>query len=267
MEKPSKESLLKLLDLISKISELEGNQWFRKELSNRFYEKSFSDSFPEYFKKQKQQYKIKGRNFYSDIKDKNLRNELVIDFVEMSWYQSINNINRFMLFAFYQMENLINYYCLISNSFEKIIVNKDFYSHSYNEKFTVIPYDSFYFKETKKPLEKINIWAKLTYWAIDSNSIDWESNNHYNISNLIKFRNENSHRNSELVNEELVQLINTIKKADITVLSFYINILKYISKSLDKVNPEVKKLEIKVERKKIEGPKVIGKIDLPNYKK
>lgn len=267
MDNPTKENLIKLLDLIEKLSQKEENKWFKDELSNRFIKKPNIESFPEYFKAQKLQYRLKGRNFYSKINDKKLSTELINDFIEMSWYQSVNNIDRFLLFVFYQMENLINYYCKVSNVFEKLKLNKDCYTHSYNERFTIIPYDSFYFKGVQKPLEKINIWAKLTYWMCDSKSIDWELKNHFNISNLINIRNKNSHRSSELINEDLLSLINSIKKSDITAFSFYVNILKHILKTFEKVNPEVRKLEIMTDIKKLKGPNIIGKIDLDRYKK
>jgi hypothetical protein len=265
MDNPTKENLIKLLDLIEKLSQKEEHKWFKDELSNKFSEKSNIDSFPEYFKAQRLQYKIKAKNFYSTINDKKLKLELINDYVEMSWHQSVNNIDRFLLFVFYQMENLINYYCKISNAFEKLELNKDYYTYSFNEKFNIITYDSFYFRGNQKPLAKINIWAKLTYWMHDSDSIEWESKNHFNLSNLINIRNKNSHRNSEIKNEDMLSLIESIKKSDITAFSFYVNILKQILKSFEKVNPKLRKLEIKPTKQKLKGLSVKGKIDLAKY--
>lgn len=260
MDKPTKENLTKLLKLIEIISKNEENKWFLNELSNRL---NTNLSFPEYFKLQKSQYRVKGKNFYKSIKNKKLKIELVNDYIEMSWYQSVNNIDRFLLFAYYQMENLINYYCKISNVYEKLKLNKDYYTHSYSDNFQIVTYDSFYYNDKQKPLSKVSIWAKLTYWMYDSESIDWEKKNHINFSNLINIRNKNSHRSSEILNKDLESLIKILKKSDISILSFYTSILKFILKSYDRINPEPQKINYNLNRnKKLKGLTIKGKIDL-----
>ena len=264
MENPNKESLKKLINLIENLSSIEDNLWFKNELLLKLGGDPKIESFPEYFKSQKLQFKIKARNFYSEINDTKLKNELVNDFIEMSCYQSVNNVNRFVLFTFYQMENLINYYCRVSNSFEKIKKNKDYYTHSYSKGFNITPVDSFFFNNEPKAIEKINIWSKLTFWMKDSNSVDWERENHTNFFNLITIRNANSHRNSELNNDGLLIKIEKLKKSDLTALSFYISILKHITSTLRNVNTEVKRLEVKRESNKLKGTTVMGKIDLGN---
>lgn len=260
MDNPTKENLTKLLSLIERISQIEENKWFKDELHRKL---SINFSFPEYFKAQKLQYKVKAKNFYKSIDNLKLKNELVDDYIEMSWYQSVNNIDRFLLFAYYQMENLINYYCKISNVYEKLKLNKDYYTHSYSEKFQIVTYNSFYYKERQSPLSKVSIWAKLTYWMYDSKSFDWERKNHLNISNLINIRNKNSHRNSDKVNKDIETLIEILKKSDISILSFYIGILKFILKSYDRIDPEPKKINYNLNRKKkLKGLTIKGKIEV-----
>lgn len=262
MENPSKASLEKLLHLIYELCTLEENKWFKDTLSSKFSSNTGFENFPSFIKHQKNQFRLKGKSFYLIISDPKLKKELIEDYMEMSWYQSINNLNRFMLFAFYQMENLLNYYISISNAFEKINANKNYYTHQYASNFTVLVYDGFFYKEEMKSIESINIWSKLTFWMIDSNNKEWEKLNHRNIGNLISIRNANSHRSSNSNNEYVENTIEILRKSDFSSLSFYINVLKGILESYKTVDPTVKIFENKMERQKLPGLKIVGKIDL-----
>ncbi len=274
MDNPNKESLEKLLHLIDELCQIEGNKWFEEKLKNKFSKGYNFENFPEFLKAQKLQFKIKGRSFYSSIKDKKLKKELIDDYIEMSWYQTVNDVSRFILFCFYQMENMLNSYISISNAYEKIKVNKDYYSYSYSEKFSFVPYDRFFYKkfknnvneEYKNPIEKIDIWSKITFWMIDAKLQDWEKENHWNISNMINIRNANSHRNSSIQNNKLGEEIKKLKSSDFSRLGFYINILRKIIESFKKIDPKVKKYDVVTKRPKLEGPKFSGeKIDLDKY--
>lgn len=267
MKNPSKESLEKLLRLIDELCACEENQWFKEALSSKFGGKNGFENFPAFLKHQKNQFKIKGRSFYAAIADEKLKKELVDDYIEMSWYQSVNNLNRFMLYVFYQMENLLNYYISISNAFEKIDTNKNYYIHKYPPKFTVIVYDSFFYKNEEKSIKDISIWSKLTFWMIDSNNKDWEKMNHRNINNLISTRNAISHRNSNSNNKYVDDTIDALKKSDFSSLSFYFNVLKKILETYNYVNPEVVKYDVKMERQKVTGPKQVGFIEPSKFSK
>ncbi|WP_418637583.1 hypothetical protein [Winogradskyella sp.] len=267
MENPSKESLQKLLRLIGELCEIEENHWFKESLASMLSVNYEFENFPEFLKHQKNQFRLKGKSFYESIGDVKLKKELVGDYIEMSWYQSINNLDRFMLFAFYQMENLLNHYITISNAYEKIDKNKDYYTHQYKSNFIVLVYDSFFYNNKKKSIDKINIWAKLTFWMKDSDNVKWEQLNHRNISNLISVRNANSHRNSNSKNEYVVNTIETLKKLDISSLGFYYNVLRKVLESYKDVNPNVKVYEVSTSKTKLQGPKQVGYVDLSKIKK
>lgn len=261
MTKYSKESLEKLLDLIDEICKDEENLWFKEKLGKN----NISD-FPSYFKLLKKQYKIKGENFYKKIEKGKLRNQLISDFSEMMWFQNINNINRFLLFLFYQYENMINFYCIKSNAYDKIESNKNYFIHQFNPTFTVICVDSFFKNEIRNPIEKVNIWAKTIFWILDSKNIDWEKNNHNNISNLIQTRNQNSHRNTFSNGMENLTAIEMLVKSDFSSLSFYINILKKLIETINTINPNEKINDNKTlsELPKLKGLKILGTIDTFN---
>ena len=272
MSNPKLESLDKLLDFIDDLCKKEENKWFKEKLIEKFSTSTGFENFPSFLKYQKKQFRIKGRHFYANVKDEKLKQELINDYVEMAWYQSINNMNRFVLFAFYQMENLLNYYVILSNGLEKINANKDYFTISYDDKFNIdclngfFSYDRYKNEYTPKPIEKINIWSKLTFWVLDSDSKEWEKFNHSNISNMINIRNANSHRSSNTNNDSTNKTIEYLNKSDFSSLGFYINILKRIVDSFEKVDPKVKIYEIKIERKKLAGLTVKGNIDLSKAK-
>ncbi len=268
MNNPKVESLEKLLDLIDKLCIQEENQWFKEKLVEKFSKSPGFENFPEFLKYQKKQFKIKGRYFYEKIKDEKLKLELINDFIEMSWYQSINNVNRFALSTYCQMENLLNFYSIKSNAFEKIFANKNYYTIKYTDKFTVESLKSYFYypydKNTFKSIEKVNIWAKITYWVLDSKikMTDWEKDYHSSTSNLINIRNITTHRSSISKNDSTKNTIAYLKKADLSSLGFYINILKEIVGTLKDIDPTVKIHDINLEKPKIKAPKIVGKIDL-----
>lgn len=241
MNNPSKANLEKLLNLIDEICAIEENRWFKESLSSKFSSENGFENFPAFLRYQKSQFRIKGRLFYKDIPDIKLKNELINDYIEMSWYQSINNLDRFMLFVFYQMENLINYYILISNAFEKIRVNKEYSTYEYSPKFIVnIKKDFYNHNNDEKSIEKIRVWSKLTFWMIDSKNYDWEEKNHRNLSNLITIRNSISHRSSNIKNEYIDRFIKNLKESSFSDLGYYINVLKKILESCKSVDSNVK---------------------------
>lgn len=256
-----RESLEKLLLLLEEICNDEENLWFKNRLHEQFSE--IGDNFPSYFRHLKKQYKIKANTFYKDIPDNNLKVKLTQDYVEMSWYLGINDVNRFCLFTYYQIENLLNYYITESNAFEKIKTNKNYFIKQFNEKFTVVCFDKFFQNETNQSLDKINIWAKIVYWALDSNSEDWENQNHSNISNLVNIRNTNSHRNStQGPNEKNEETLKYLARSDYSNFGFYANILKKIRDSLNKISTKVELKRSGTVVEKPKGPTIVGNIDL-----
>jgi ASC-1-like (ASCH) protein len=237
MAKYSKESLEKLLLLIDEISNQEENLWFRNELIMRFNNNSTGfENFPSFLIHQKKQYKIKGKKFYNSINNTKLKLQLQNDYSEMLWNQGINNINKFLLFAFYQLENMLNYYCSELKAHDKINFNKEKYKVDITEKFKVSCYNSFFKFESKTEIEKVDIWAKIIFWTVQTNNLDWEKANHSNFTNLVQIRNENSHRHSLLVNNRNEKTINNLSVSDFSSLGYYISLLKKIKDSIENEN-------------------------------
>ncbi len=232
MSKTNKESLEKLLVFISDICEREENKWFKRALIQKLTSDNGFENFPEFVKYQKKQFKLKGNIFYSDITDKKLKKQLADDYIEMCWYQSINRIDRFLLFAFYQMENLLNYYARTTNAHDKIEKNNKKYTHEYAPKFIVTTHTSFFQKGKRNPIEKVNIWAKVTYWMIETGFVIWEKSNHSAISNLINVRNNESHRDSQKNSKYVDSVLLFHKKSDFSALGFYTGVIKKIAETV-----------------------------------
>lgn len=233
MKEVKKENLEQLLDFIEEICNKDEFQWFKISLLNNLSTDNGFENFPEFIKYQKKQFKLKANIFYKNITDSKLKNQLVNDYIEMSWYQSINRTERFLLFVFYQVENLLNYYIKKSNAHIKIKSNRSKYFIEYSKSFKVDSYKSFInYKGENISINKINIWAKITYWVIDSNSIVWEKSNHSTISNLINVRNNQSHRNSQNENKNVDNILLFHKKADFSSLGFYIQVIKKIYETI-----------------------------------
>lgn len=267
----NKDTLQKLLLLISDISNDPKNLWFKDELHTIYgtpQPPAFND-FPTFLKHLKRNYRIKAKEFYKNIKDPKLKNELVKDNVEMQWYQTSQDVERFLLSTFHQVENLLNYYCIKTDSYSKIEKDKNKYRHSFGP-IHIICFDNFYDNRTgeKREIAKVTpIYAKIAYWLLHSNRVNWYSSSSYNMSNLIKIRNKTSHRSSTSPSDKnVLQTLKLLKKQDFSSLSFYINILKEIVKSIDELDNKsiaIQPVEINPSSK---GPKILGKIDLPERK-
>lgn len=275
-------NLQNLLKLVKELSSKDDLEWFKNDLilhfssstkptdstDNKSLKNNFKfNDFPSFLRFQKKNFRLKGKTFYVNIKEIELKNQLINDFVEMNWFLNMNDIDRFMLFTFYQFENLLNYYCTKSNCFEKIEKNKNFFIESFAENFVVICSDNFFYKTECKSIEKVSIWAKLVFWFKDSNNDEWEEGNHTNISNLIFIRNKNAHRQPKYSNEKVINTISRLEKQDISKFSFYINILSHILKSFEFIDTRVVELNIKNKKNKRIGTKQVGFIDPETFKK
>lgn len=263
-----RESLEKLLDLIKEICSDEENKWFREKLiSDLLDSKTKSVDFREYFLLLKKQLRLKGNHLYKDIKDAELKRQLLDDYVKMNWYQINNDMKLAIVYAFFQMENMLNYYIQKSNAYHKIESKKEFYKYSPNEKFDVNCYKNFFDGKHKKEVNNITIWPKIIYWACDENKIDYIRNHTSTFSNLIKVRNEENHRNTMRASETQ-NTIDYLKNGDFSEFSFYTNILKTIYKSCIKIDGKiVEKGNINEMNKPKKGLTVVGKIDLSKIPK
>lgn len=265
----NKESLSKLLLLIDEIGAKPENSWFKEVLTQKFGGASGSsfDDFPTFLMHLKKNYKLKATEFYKNIHDKKLKKELVKDNVEMQWYQATHDVERFLLFTFYQVENLLNYYCIKADAYDKIEKDKNRYQHSFG--FTVICYDNFFNKNSGStiPIEKVNpIYAKIAFWLVNSTRTGWYKSysNSYNMSDLIKTRNLISHRSSTSEPDaNILKRIESLRRKDFSSLSFYINILKEIVKSIAELSDNSVTIHpAEVVHSQKTRLKIVGKIDL-----
>jgi len=236
MGKHKKESLEKLLPIIYEICESPENSWFKDALYKKLnVERSnpYMMAFPGYFALLKKQFKIKANKFYSPITNKKLKSELIEDCIKMFWYQVNNDIEQLFVFAFFQMENLLNHYITITKAHEKILLNQNYYTHKFSDTFVVNCHKSFFsVKGDKYDLKKISIWAKIIYWVYDTNNLSLLTSN--NFSNLVNIRNSTNHRNSNIA-YEVNPTVEFLKNSDYSSFGYYINILKEISKSISKI--------------------------------
>ncbi len=263
MTKYSKESLEKLLILIREICADDANEWFKNLLYTPSNDESQRNDFASILRHIKRQHKVKANTFYDKIVDKKLKAQLVSDYIEMLWYQNLNNIERFMIFVFYQMENLLNHYCKVNDCYKTIQSDKSSFRIEFNPKFIVSCHNSFFDERGEKSIEKVSIWAKLVFWTIHSNNVQWESTNHQNFQNLINIRNQNSHRYSALDYAYNLTTITTLTKADFSSLGFYTALLKKISESFINDSPQIRVNQPTATAR----PKVVGFMDLSTIKK
>jgi len=115
----NKEQLKKLLEFLDEIVKDKDNYWFLEELRNRYGKKINLNSITQNINDIREALQIRGANSikYEYIKNEALRNQLLVDNLRMENYalelKTLDETERFYNFcvnAFYQIENLINYY-------------------------------------------------------------------------------------------------------------------------------------------------------------
>lgn len=233
-----KEKLIKLISLVKEIIEKPGNEWMKYELGMIHIDNNRENwQLPSgYINFLKKQYRLKAREFYKSISESGLKEELIKDYQEMLWYKMLNNIERQYLFAFYQIENIINYYLIKNNPFENIKNNPEKYKIKYNEKFSIETY-SYFFDKNGNPREIhriVSIPSKLAYWAVETNNVGWllDKPIKFHMDILVKIRNSVSHRNYMEDNESLRIYIEEFKRGDDSNHGYIIRIIKKIKSSI-----------------------------------
>jgi hypothetical protein len=217
MAKHKKESLEKLLKLIEEISSDSENLWFKEELSKRFQNDSTKDD--DIFKNTetiKKHLSISPQLSidYSFINHNILKNRLELDNLRMENVRidlkekdEIKRIYDYIIYAFYQIENLINFFY-----FSKYPDIKDFIIHLES-----IPYTKFKKNSYQTDISDITISTKIytfnrTYFKIDEASVG------YSIDSLRRIRNEGLHRCTVIIrkgsNNENEKLYRFLKNAN-----------------------------------------------------
>jgi hypothetical protein len=202
----NKEQLKKLLDFIDALSNEQGNEWFVEELKKRYIPNTeLGYSLRNDIEYIRDILGIKGKVSidYSFIKHDLLREQLIIDNIRMEnsalQLKNSNEVERFYNFcvnAFYQIENIINYYYFISFPAIEDLMN---HLEKNNPKYER--------KEKHKTIADIDVAVKLyafgnVFFPSRTGSPDSTS---FQVSDLRKVRNEGLHRCSIIMSSKVEQ--------------------------------------------------------------
>lgn len=121
-----KDKLIKLLDLVTELSHIPGNEWYKNKLTARF---SKDDSTRVCNHQLDEIYELcinkivekQAFNFYNGFKLLEIKEKLISDFVRMEKFRRQNNFEDFCLAAFQQIEAIVNR--LSTNELQELIVS------------------------------------------------------------------------------------------------------------------------------------------------
>lgn len=258
--KYNKQNLLSLIHLIGDLCSRQELKWFREQLINHLL---LAERESEYsrLRYQKMQLRKKGVEMYKGLVSKELKNSLAEDYMKSAIYWSLNDVSNAILYVFYQLEILLNEYCLAANAANKIKLQPTLFKFSFTENFNINCYDSFFDKNgSAKQITTINIWSKIVFWMLDSDSVKWEKDHHQTISDLCNIRNYVSHRSSSSNNQYVEDKIRYYKLAAFESIGFFFAIPKQVAISFKTIDPE-KVIKESVSRHPIEL-KIVGQIEI-----
>lgn len=164
---------------------------------------STPDTFASAMRLQHKRCGEKARDFYESISDSDLYQDLVKDYANMLWYKSMFNVGKYFVHVNFQIENMLNYYLDHSNFHKKIVANAPQYKYelTISDKYTIsidVLANAFDKNKNFQPIEpaKMNsLWAKLLFWAIDTNQKDLLEKKKKYFNAIISVRNEANHAN------------------------------------------------------------------------
>ena len=237
--KYKKESLEKLLLLIDELFNEPENNWFKEELSKMTESPTLTLDknelcFDSFVRLQRKMFRLKANEFYKNLTDADLQKELIKDYQEMLWFKMLNQIDRYYLFIYYQMENMLNFFILKNDAFNRIKSDPGSYQLKFTEGFIVKCYSYFFNKDGKaNEINKINsVWAKLVFWSLEANEDRWIIDKKQTLDNIINVRNLLSHKNSSQQNSFVKNQIELWKKGDDSLLSFPISVLNKLKRTV-----------------------------------
>lgn len=193
------------------------------------------ENFASIMRLQHENCRKKARKYYQKIKNPQLRKDLVNDYAQMLWYKSIFDVGKYFVYVNYQVENMLNYYLALSDFHNKVAAQARLYNTKleFSKDYTV-PIDvySYAFDRNNgapQPPSKMNsLWAKILFWAVDTNQLDMLQQQKKNFYAIIKIRNEENHANyMSKSNTKYWQ-----EKEDEQALSFIENIIKNIRNTI-----------------------------------
>jgi hypothetical protein len=123
-----KNNLIKLVDFINELSDINGNEWLKKELLSKLSPSNNSPSLEltkmeEIYEYCLQQIiKEHAEKFYSEFKLNVIKQKLVDDFIRMEKFRREDNFEDFCLALFQQIEGIIN--ALITDEIQKMIIDE-----------------------------------------------------------------------------------------------------------------------------------------------
>lgn len=237
----------KLKQVLHKIELLcDQNPEFKRELIKKVGAKEYmlseiapeADNFASIMRLQHEKCRKKARNYYKGISDKALQIDLVNDYSQMLWYKSIFEIGKYFVYVNYQVENMLNYYLAHTDFHNKVATNplSYYYELSITAKYVVkIDVYSFAFDRyngnVPLPPNKIkSLWAKILYWAIDTNQMEMLEQQKSNFNSIITIRNGESHADSTSTNHSLQYWQN---QEDSLPLGFIEKIIKQVRNSVE----------------------------------
>lgn len=201
-----KQDLMSLIDFVNDIANQEGNEWFKEKMLNKLVSKNTAKEFNDLEDIKNNTIKIVGlldinpdvSIDYSFISHKLLRTRLELDNLRMENVRydikekdEMKRLYDFCINAFYQIENLINYFY-----HEKFPKTEDLLSHLEQIESTLFK------RKTEKNIGDISIAIKI--FSFNKMYFN-EGNNFYdgiNIDSLRLIRNEGLHRCSRIKNIE-----------------------------------------------------------------
>lgn len=232
----NKEQLNKLLAFIEQLTKQQGNEWFVDKLRYITGDNRNINSFDAFVRLQRNKCMSISRRYYKNIKSDVLRKQLVHEHSMMLWYKSIREIGQYFVYVNHQIENMLNTYCSSMNAHEKIQQRPELYvKHLENKSFKLnINCYSYFFNQEKdyerNPIPKItSLYAKLVFWAVDSDNCTSLSKNFGNFISIVNIRNEESHSDATQEKRSLKYMQN---QEDDTQYSFIEAVLKKVRDSL-----------------------------------
>ena len=122
-----KKNLVKLIEFITELSHLKGNEWFKEELNSKLNEGELSlkvnpqiqEIYEFCIRKIIQEHAV---NFYADFQLLDVKKELIDDFVRMEKFRREDNFEDFCLALFQQIEGIVN--ALVTIDIQSIIIDQ-----------------------------------------------------------------------------------------------------------------------------------------------
>ena len=222
---PNKEDLEKLIDFIIELSELKENEWFKNKLIDKIEASSNIVSIKKNTDKIVNLLDVNPECSidYSFISHQLLRKRLELDNLRMENVrydikekEDIKRLYDFCINAFYQIENLLNYYY-----YEKYPKINDLFDH-------LEGIDKTKFKrKSEKNVGDITIAVKMYSFIRVYYSSPEEISIGYNLDNLRQIRNEGLHRCTRIKNiqNENLRLHQFIKYASFDSIHGLVNSL------------------------------------------